>query len=260
MNPDSITKLTSGLFDGVSDMKSVKNYSYDRTNDFKNVSEEQYKKMNNIHMNMDIKSDEESPLFRYPKEAIKEYKEELSDEYDRAVEAAEDAVYEKHNFDLLPEEENPLKEFYNEIINEKALERLDDKERKKMTKRKAQASKDFATSEFDKVVSKVAKRYPEWSKDFDVFNYIVRDGKKFKVVGSKKEMDKSTRSTTEKLRYLDKLVRKSKFTEQVVKKYIEKYNIPARLIDIKDIDAMEKFYRDCLVKAFEKKIRYTRKI
>ena len=51
MNPDSITKLTAGLFDGIKNMKSVKNYSYDKSNDLvsaKDMINAKYHKMNQV--------------------------------------------------------------------------------------------------------------------------------------------------------------------------------------------------------------------
>lgn len=56
MNPDSITKLTAGLFDGIKDMKSVKNYSYDRSNDFsaKSIMDRKYDNLNKIKIDKSI--------------------------------------------------------------------------------------------------------------------------------------------------------------------------------------------------------------
>ena len=68
MNPDSITKLTAGLFDGIKNMKSVKNYSYDRSNDFsaKSIMDRKYDNLNKIKIDRSIPivSDEDSPLYR----------------------------------------------------------------------------------------------------------------------------------------------------------------------------------------------------
>ena len=130
-----------------------------------------------------------------------------------------------------------------------------------MRNRKSKVFDDSFTEEFDKFVKKIEKKYPSWSKSFEVFNYIVKSGNKYKVASSKKELDKSTHQTRDKLMYLDKLVKKSNFHQQVAKKFIEKYNMTPKLITSKEINEMVKpFYEKCLIKAFKKKLRLTRKI
>ena len=264
MNPDSITKLTAGLFDGIKDMKSVKNYSYDRSNDFsaKSIMDRKYDNLNKIKMDKSIPivSDEDSPLYRYPKKEIKEYQDEMEEEYDAAVESVENEEMEKSKYDLKREIKNPLQDFYNAVIEEKALKRLSPKKQKKMRNRKSKVFDNSFTEEFDKFVSKIEKKYPSWSKSFNVFNYIVKSGDKYKVASSKNKLDSSTRQTRDKLMYLDKLVKKSKFHEQVAKKFIEKYNMTPKLITSKEINTMVKpFYEKCLIKAFEKKIRLSKR-
>lgn len=265
MNPDSITKLTAGLFDGIKNMKSVKNYSYDKSNDLsaKSLMDKKYDNLNQVKMDKSIPivSDEDSPLYKYPKKEIKEYQDEMEEEYDAAVESVEDEEMEKSKYDLKREIKNPLQDFYNAVIEEQALKRLSPKKQEKMRNRKNKVIGDSFSEEFDKFVSKIEKKYPSWSKSFEVFNYIVKSGNKYKVASSKKELDKSTHQTRDKLMYLDKLVKKSNFHQQVAKKFIEKYNMTPKLITSKEINEMVKpFYEKCLIKAFEKKIRLTRKI
>ena len=265
MNPDSITKLTAGLFDGIKNMKSVKNYSYDKSNDLsaKSLMDKKYDNLNQVKMDKSIPivSDEDSPLYRYPKKEIREYQDEMEEEYDAAVESVENEEMEKSKYDLKREIKNPLQDFYNAVIEEKALKRLSPKKQKKMRNRKSKVFDDSFTEEFDKFVSKIEKKYPSWSKSFEVFNYIVKSGNKYKVASSKKELDKSTHQTRDKLMYLDKLVKKSNFHQQVAKKFIEKYNMTPKLITSKEINEMVKpFYEKCLIKAFEKKIRLSRNI
>ena len=265
MNPDSITKLTAGLFDGIKNMKSVKNYSYDKSNDLssKSLMDKKYDNLNQVKMDKSIPivSDEDSPLYKYPKKEIKEYQDEMEEEYDAAVESVEDEEMEKSKYDLKREIKNTLQDFYNAVIEEHALKRLALKKQEKMRNRKNKVIGDSFSEEFDKFVSKIEKKYPSWSKSFEVFNYIVKSGNKYKVAGSKKELDKSTHQTRDKLMYLDKLVKKSNFHQQVAKKFIEKYNMTPKLITSKEINEMVKpFYEKCLIKAFEKKIRLTRKI
>ena len=265
MNPDSITKLTAGLFDGIKNMKSVKNYSYDKSNDLsaKSLMDKKYDNLNQVKMDKSIPivSDEDSPLYKYPKKEIKEYQDEMEEEYDAAVESVENEEMEKSKYDLKREIKNPLQDFYNAVIEEHALKRLSPKKQEKMRNRKNKVIGDSFSEEFDKFVSKIEKKYPSWSKSFEVFNYIVKSGNKYKVASSKKELDKSTHQTRDKLMYLDKLVKKSNFHQQVAKKFIEKYNMTPKLITSKEINEMVKpFYEKCLIKAFEKKIRLTRKI
>lgn len=265
MNPDSITKLTAGLFDGIKNMKSVKNYSYDKSNDLsaKSLMNKKYDNLNQVKMDKSIPivSDEDSPLYKYPKKEIKEYQDEMEEEYDAAVESVEDEEMEKSKYDLKREIKNPLQDFYNAVIEEHALKRLSPKKQEKMRNRKNKVIGDSFSEEFNKFVSKIEKKYPSWSKSFEVFNYIVKSGNKYKVASSKKELDKSTHQTRDKLMYLDKLVKKSNFHQQVAKKFIEKYNMTPKLITSKEINEMVKpFYEKCLIKAFEKKIRLTRKI
>ena len=264
MNPDSITKLTAGLFDGIKNMKSVKNYSYDKSNDLssKSLMDKKYDNLNQVKMDKSIPivSDEDSPLYKYPKKEIKEYQDEMEQEYDAAVESVENEEMEKSKYDLKREIKNPLQDFYNAVIEEKALKRLSPKKQKKMRNRKSKVFDDSFTEEFDKFVSKIEKKYPSWSKSFNVFNYIVKSGNKYKVASSKKELDKSTHQTRDKLMYLDKLVKKSNFHQQVAKKFIEKYNMTPKLITSKEINEMVKpFYEKCLIKAFEKKIRLSKR-
>lgn len=265
MNPDSITKLTAGLFDGIKNMKSVKNYSYDKSNDLsaKSLMDKKYDDLNKVKMDKSIPivSDEDSPLYKYPKKEIKEYQDEMEQEYDAAVESVEDEEMEKSKYDLKREIKNPLQDFYNAVIEEHALKRLSPKKQEKMRNRKNKVIGDSFSEEFNKFVSKIEKKYPSWSKSFEVFNYIIKSGNKYKVAGSKKELDKSIHQTRDKLMYLDKLVKKSNFHQQVAKKFIEKYNMTPKLITSKEINEMVKpFYEKCLIKAFEKKIRLTRKI
>lgn len=265
MNPDSITKLTAGLFDGIKNMKSVKNYSYDKSNDLsaKSLMDKKYDNLNQVKIDKSIPivSDEDSPLYKYPKKEIKEYQDEMEEEYDAAVDSVENEEMEKSKYDLKREIKNPLQDFYNAVIEEHALKRLSPKKQEKMRNRKNKVIGDSFSEEFDKFVSKIEKKYPSWSKSFEVFNYIVKSGNKYKVASSKKELDKSTHQTRDKLMYLDKLVKKSNFHQQVAKKFIEKYNMTPKLITSKEINEMVKpFYEKCLIKAFEKKIRLTRKI
>ena len=264
MNPDSITKLTAGLFDGIKNMKSVKNYSYDKSNDLsaKSLMDKKYDNLNQVKMDKSIPivSDEDSPLYKYPKKEIKEYQDEMEQEYDAAVESVENEEMEKSKYDLKREIKNPLQDFYNAVIEEHALKRLPLKKQEKMRNRKSKVFDDSFTEEFDKFVSKIEKKYPSWSKSFNVFNYIVKSGNKYKVASSKKELDKSTHQTRDKLMYLDKLVKKSNFHQQVAKKFIEKYNMTPKLITSKEINEMVKpFYEKCLIKAFEKKIRLSKR-
>ena len=265
MNPDSITKLTAGLFDGIKNMKSVKNYSYDKSNDLssKSLMDKKYDNLNQVKMDKSIPivSDEDSPLYKYPKKEIKEYQDEMEQEYDAAVESVENEEMEKSKYDLKREIKNPLQDFYNAVIEEQALKRLSPKKQNKIRNKKVKTMNESFSEEFNKFVGKIAKKYPSWSKSFEVFNYIVKSGNKYKVASSKKELDKSTHQTRDKLMYLDKLVKKSNFHQQVAKKFIEKYNMTPKLITSKEINEMVKpFYEKCLIKAFEKKIRLTRKI
>ena len=264
MNPDSITKLTAGLFDGIKDMKSVKNYSYDKSNDLssKSIMDKKYDNLNKVKMDKSIPivSEEDSPLYKYPKKEIKEYQDEIEQEYDNAVESVEDEEMEKSKYDLKREIKNPLQDFYNAVIEEQALKRLSPKKQDKMRNRKNKVIGESFSEEFNKFVNKIEKKYPSWSKSFEVFNYIVKSGNKYKVAASKKELDRSTHQTRDKLVYLDKLVKKSNFTEQVAKKFIEKYNMTPKLITSKEINELVKpFYEKCLIKAFEKKIRLSRR-
>lgn len=265
MNPDSITKLTAGLFDGIKNMKSVKNYSYDKSNDLssKSLMDKKYDDLNKVKMDKSIPivSDEDSPLYKYPKKEIKEYQDKIEKEYDNAVESVEDEEMEKSKYDLKREIKNPLQDFYNAVIEEQALKRLSPKKQDKIRNRKNKVLGESFNEEFNKFVNKIEKKYPSWSKSFEVFNYIIKSGNKYKVAASKKELDRSTHQTRDKLVYLDKLVKKSNFNEQVAKKFIEKYNMTPKLITSKEINEMVKpFYEKCLIKAFEKKIRLTRNI
>lgn len=266
MNPDSITKLTAGLFKDIDKLEDAKNYVAVPTPQ-KELEKKTYDSMNQIHMDLPVNSDkeEESPLYKFPEEQIQEFKkngyDEFDDEYDEEIQNVEDEKFKKHEYDLLPEEKNPLKNFYNEIINEKAFDRLEPKKQKKMMKRRTELTYKEMSKDFEWIVKKTDSKVNTWLKNFKVFDYIIKNGKKYKVVGSKKQMDKDNKSTVPKLKYLEKLIKKSKFTEQVVKKFLEKYDFSPSQVTIHEIDTRIKpFYEKCIIKAFEKKIRYTRRV
>ena len=162
MNPDSITKLTAGLFDGIKNMKSVKNYSYDKSNDLsaKSLMDKKYDNLNQVKMDKSIPivSDEDSPLYKYPKKEIKEYQDEMEQEYDAAVESVEDEEMEKSKYDLKREIKNPLQDFYNAVIEEHALKRLPLKKQEKMRNRKNKVIGDSFSEEFVYVRKKASKK------------------------------------------------------------------------------------------------------
>ena len=249
MNAESITKLTAGLFDGIKDMKDAKNYSM--------------KPKNQLNLSSD-------KLYEYPSDSIKEYNDknkfdfdnmmEDDDEYDEAEEKILEKKFNKEKYDLLPEVKNPLKNFYNEVINEDILKYIKPEKRNKYAKRKFQSSSLPFQTEFNHLVNKVDKKIYKWIEEFKIFDYIVKSGKKYKVASSKNKMDSSKKPTLEKLKYVDKLIKKGKFTEQVIKKFIEKNNMTPKLISAKEIDTMIKpFYEKCLIKAFKRKMKYTRR-
>lgn len=244
MNPDSIDKLTAGLFDNVKNMKDAKNYSVDKYED----------------ANKQLAQPAKNPLFKYPAEQIKEYKDDVEDEYDEAEEQVLDKKFEKDKYELLPEVKNPLKNFYNEVINEEALKYLKPEKRKKVVDRKMKNWDNIFDEHFAKLVNKVDRKVSKWLPKYKIFDYIVKSGKKYKVASSKSKMDKSNKSTQAKLKYVDKLIEKANFSEQVVKKFIQKNDMKAKLISEKEIDELIKpFYEKCLIKAFERKIKYTRR-
>lgn len=254
MNAESITKLTAGLFDGVKDMKTAKNYSNDlfiSPNEYK--QQYQNKKPNTLELS-------EDKLYDYPEEKIKEYSDKMDDEYDEAEERELERQFKKNKYELLPEVKNPLKNFYNEVINEDVLKHIKPEKKKKYTKRKVRSSElDFDT-EFNRLVNKVNRRVYKWIEDYNIYDYIIKSGKKYKIASSKAKMDKSKKPNLQKLKYLDKLIKKAKFTEQVIKKFVEKYNMTPKLISEEEMNKLIKpFYEKCLLKAFERKTKYTRR-
>lgn len=255
MNADSITRLTAGLFDGIKDMKDAKNYSNDLY-----IKPDDYKKGNFEKSDTNDLSLSEKKLYEYPAELIKEYSEKEDDEFEDAEERELDKQFKKNKYELLPEVKNPLKNFYNEVINEDVLKYVRPDKKNKYIKRKNKANSTIFEKDYDKLVNKVNKKVYKWIEDFDIFNYIIKSGKKYKVATSKSKMDISKKPTLEKLKYVDKLIRKGKFTEQVIKKFVERHNITPKNISVKEIDTMIKpFYEKCLIKAFERKIKYTRR-
>lgn len=263
MNADSITKLTEGLFDGIKSMKKADNYmapprdypqSENQYSDHLNennkpIYEKQYEDYLNENNNPNYEKQYEDYL-----------KENPEDEYDEELERVEDKAFEKNKYELLPEEKNPLRNFYNEVLNDKTLLGMSPKNRKKIQKRRMKSSTFVYTQEFDKLVNKVQKKSYKWLTEYQIYNYIVKGKKKYKVVSSTAKMDKSKAPTPEKLKFLDKLIKKADFTKQVCKKFIEKNNTSPSLITEREIDQMIKpFYKQCLIKAFEKKIKYTRR-
>lgn len=257
MNPESITKLTAGLFDGIKNMKEAKNYSnetYINPKDYKKY------KLNEESDSSDSLSLSTKKLYEYPKDKIDEYYEKYDDEFDEAEERVLEDKFKKNKYELLPEVKNPLKNFYNEVINEDVLRYIKPEKKNKYAKRKIKSSSLLFEKEFNDLVNKINRKVYKWIEDYDIYDYIIKSGKKYKVASSKNKMDTSKKPTLEKLKYLDKLIRKGKFTEQVVKKFIEKNNMTPKLISKKEIDTLIKpFYKKCLIKAFERKIKYTRR-
>lgn len=278
MNPESITKLTSGLFDDIKNMKDAKDYSREN-----HIKPDDYKKYNlsdspnsfySMKDNLDNSDSSDSSdnstslsskkLYDYPEEYIKKYNKEygddLDDEFDNAEERILDDKFRKTKYELLPEVKNPLKNFYNEIINDDVFKYIKPEKKNKYAKRKLRSSDLSFEKEFNSIVNKVNKKLYKWIEDYKIFDYIIKSGKKYKIASSKNKMDTSKKPTLAKLKYLDKLIKKGKFTEQVVKKFIEKYNMTPKLISTKEINTMIKpFYEKCLIKAFERKIKYSRR-
>ena len=84
MNSDSITRLTHGLFDDIDNLKSVDNYAYDKTNDFKQE--------NSIQLRHQMPT--RSTLYDY--EQSEQYKDDgVIDSYDKALDSYNDRQYEK---------------------------------------------------------------------------------------------------------------------------------------------------------------------
>lgn len=251
MNSDSITRLTHGLFDDIDNLKSVDNYAYDKTNDFKQE--------NSIQLRHQMPT--RNTLYDY--EQSEQYKDDgVIDSYDKALDSYNDRQYEKHKYDEITKDvENPLKGFYDELLNESAFKILNPTDQKKLMKKRERNSRLTSSNveSFDKFVKKIDKKVNKWIKEYDIFDYIVKSGKKYKIASSKTELDDNSEPIVQKLRYLEKLIKKSKFTEQVCKKFIAKYDMELHLISTKEINTLMKpFYEQCLIRAFNKKIRYSR--
>lgn len=218
---DSISNITKGLFNDISELKEHKSDLYD----YDDKDED----------SLDLKKSDLFDKYEY-------YKDEKEDK--------------KHKYDRLNTPKNPLDDYVNEYFEDKeVIDRLSEKETKELEKEAYKESSMEYVMSFRKLVDKIEKQLYKWIPNFDCYNYIIKDGSKYRCVRSLKELDKtSSTKDNEKVKFLRKLINDSAFTDQIMTKYIRKYDTNPEFITEKDYSKIKKFYEENIIKAFKKVI------
>lgn len=212
-------------------------------------------KNNHLFDDIDELKDHRSDMYDY-----KENKEldslDLQDSYDKYDYLKEKQEEKEHKYDKLATPKNPLDNYVDDFFeNKEVMDELSKKDRKQIEKQAYRESSMDYVVEFRKLVDKVDKQLYKWIPKFDCYNYIVKDGNKYRCARSLKELDKaSSTSDNGKIKFLRKLINESAFTDQIITKYIRKYNSNPEFITDKDMPKIKKFYEDNIIKAFKKVI------
>lgn len=216
---DSISNITKGLFNDVSNLKDHKSdlYDYKENDDEFNKNEDSYDKY----------------------EFLKDQK-----------------LEKEHKYDKLDTPKNPLDNYVDEYFEDKdIIDKLSKKDVKELEKQAYKESSMEYVMYFRKLVDKVEKQLYKWIPNFNCYNYIIKDGSKYRCARNIKELDKSSSSSDNgKIKFLRKLINDSAFTDQIITKYIRKFSANPEYIDDKDMPKIKKFYEENIIKAFKKVI------
>jgi len=212
-------------------------------------------KNNHLFDDIDELKDHRSDMYDY-KENNELDSLDLQDSYDKYDYLKEKQEEKEHKYDKLATPKNPLDNYVDDFFeNKEVMDELSKKDRKQIEKQAYRESSMDYVVEFRKLVDKVDKQLYKWIPKFDCYNYIIKDGNKYRCARSLKELDKaSSTSDNGKIKFLRKLINESAFTDQIITKYIRKYNSNPEFITDKDIPKIKKFYEDNIIKAFKKVI------
>lgn len=212
-------------------------------------------KNNHLFDDIDELKDHRSDMYDY-KENNELDSLDLQDSYDKYDYLKEKQEEKEHKYDKLATPKNPLDNYVDDFFeNKEVMDELSKKDRKQIEKQAYKESSMDYVVEFRKLVDKVDKQLYKWVPKFDCYNYIVKDGNKYRCARSLKELDKaSSTSDNGKIKFLRKLIDESAFTDQIITKYIRKYNSNPEFITDKDMPKIKKFYEDNIIKAFKKVI------
>ena len=221
---DSISNITKGLFSDIPNLKEHKSDLYD------------YKENNDLD-SLEL-----------------EDKNEKSDAYDKYDYLKEQKQMKENKYEKLPIPKNPLNNYVDEYFEDKeTIDRLSKDDIKTIEKEAYKESTMEYVMYFRKLVDKVDKQLYKWIPKFNCYNYIIKDGNKYRCARKLKELDKaSSTSDNGKIKYLRKLIDDSAFTDQIITKYIRKYNENPEFITDRDMPKIKKFYEDNIIKAFKK--------
>lgn len=212
-------------------------------------------KNNHLFDDIDELKDHRSDMYDY-KENNELDSLDLQDSYDKYDYLKEKQEEKEHKYDKLATPKNPLDNYVDDFFeNKEVMDELSKKDRKQIEKQAYRESSMDYVVEFRKLVDKVDKQLYKWVPKFDCYNYIIKDGNKYRCARSLKELDKaSSTSDNGKIKFLRKLINESAFTDQIITKYIRKYNSNPEFISDKDMPKIKKFYEDNIIKAFKKVI------
>lgn len=212
-------------------------------------------KNNHLFDDIDELKDHKSDMYDY-KENNELDSLDLQDSYDKYDYLKEKQEEKEHKYDKLATPKNPLDNYVDDFFeNKEVIDELSKKDRKQIEKQAYRESSMDYVIEFRKLVDKVDKQLYKWVPKFDCYNYIIKDGNKYRCARSLKELDKaSSTSDNGKIKFLRKLINESAFTDQIITKYIRKYNSNPEFITDKDMPKIKKFYEDNIIKAFKKVI------
>ena len=212
-------------------------------------------KNNHLFDDIDELKDHRSDMYDY-KENNELDSLDLQNSYDKYDYLKEKQEEKEHKYDKLATPKNPLDNYVDDFFeNKEVMDELSKKDRKQIEKQAYRESSMDYVVEFRKLVDKVDKQLYKWIPKFDCYNYIIKDGNKYRCARSLKELDKaSSTSDNGKIKFLRKLINESAFTDQIITKYIRKYNSNPEFITDKDMPKIKKFYEDNIIKAFKKVI------
>ena len=212
-------------------------------------------KKNHLFDDIDELKDHRSDMYDY-KENNELDSLDLQDSYDKYDYLKEKQEEKLHKYDKLPMPKNPLDNYVDDFFeNKEIMDELSKKDRKQIKKQAYRESSMDYVVEFRKLVDKVEKQLYKWVPKFDCYNYIIKDGNKYRCARNLKEVDKSSSTSDNgKIKFLRKLINESAFTDQIMTKYIRKYNSNPEFISDKDMPKIKKFYEDNIIKAFKKVI------
>lgn len=217
---ESLSNLTKGLFDDINNLKDYKSDMYNYTE---------------------------------PKEIEGD---DMIDRYDSIKEEIKDEKLNK-KYELLETPKNPLKDFYDEDFDDEVMERMEKEDIKDIMKMAEKESQYDYILHFNRLCEKINKLVNKWLEEFNCYNYIIRESGKYRSARTLKELDKSSKpdNDKQKVNYLKKMIKESYFTQQVMTKYIRKYNTNPKIISERDYKDIKKFYEESLIKAFKKIIK-----